>query len=89
VKTNPDSITLKHGVHTTLYPKSDVATIDYLRVKPATDAFMSILGEAPWILVLDPEFYYRATGLAGRIEVRLYDATKPQDDTPVECKSWR
>jgi hypothetical protein len=89
IKTNSDGITLKHGVHTSLYPKPDIATIDYLRVKPATDAFMSILGEAPWIVVLDPEFYYRATGLAGRIQVRLYDATKPEDDNPVECKSWR
>jgi hypothetical protein len=89
VKTDSDAITLKHGIHTTLYPKSDVATIDYLRVKPATDGFMSILGEAPWILLLDPEFYYRATGLPGRIQVRLFDATKPEDDTPVECKSWR
>lgn len=84
-KTSADSITLKHGLSTTLYPKSEIVTVDYLRVKPATDGFMSVLGEAPWMLVFDPEFYYRATGLAGRIQVRLYDATRPEDDTPVAC----
>lgn len=89
VKTVSDSLTLKHGLRTTVYPKSDIATVDYLRVKPPTDGFMSILGEAPWILAFDPEFYYRASGLAGKMRVRLYDATKPEDDNPVECKSWR
>ncbi len=87
-KTMPDSITLKHAFSTTLYRKSEIATVDYLRVKPATDAFMTDLGEAPWLLLLDPEFYYRATGLPGKIQIRLYDATKPEDDTPVACKSW-
>jgi len=89
VKTTSDSITLKHGLSTTLYPKSEIVTVDYVRVKPATDAFMTILGEAPWFLLLDPEFYYRATGLPGRIQIRLYDATKPEEDTPVACTGWR
>jgi hypothetical protein len=88
-KTSSDSITLKHGFEATLYPKSEVVTVDYLRVKPATDLFMSFLGEAPWVLVFDPEFYYRATGLVGRIKIRLYDATKPEDDTPIACTSLR
>jgi hypothetical protein len=88
-KTSLDSITLKHGLSSAVYPKSEILTVDYLRVKPATDAFMTVLGEAPWMLVFDPEFYYRATGLPGTIKVRLYDATKPEDDTPVVCKSYR
>lgn len=61
-----DSITLKHGLNRSLYQKSEILTVDYLRVKPATDAFMLVLGEAPWMLIFDPEFYYRATGLPGR-----------------------
>ena len=89
VKTNSDSIALKHGLRTTIYPKAEVATIDYLRVKPPTDSFMYVLGEAPWILLFDPEFYYRSAGFAGKLQVRLYDATKPEDDTPVECRGRR
>jgi hypothetical protein len=88
-KTTSDNITLKHGFSTTLYPKSEILTVDYLRVKPATDAFMAVLGEAPWLLLLDPEFYYRATGLPGKIQIRLYDATKTEDDRPIACTSWR
>ena len=88
-KTSSDSIILKHGFGSTVYAKSEIATVDYLRVKPATDAFMTVLGEASWMLLFDPEFYYRATGLPGRIRIRLYDATKPEDDTPVACTSRR
>jgi len=88
-KTSSDGITLKHGLSSTLYPKSEILTVDYLRVKPATDDFMFVLAEAPWLLVLDPEFYYRATGLPGRIRIRLYDTTKAEDDTPIACTSWR
>jgi hypothetical protein len=88
-KTSSDGITFKHGFNATVYPKSEILTVDYLRRKPATDAFMVVLGEAPWMLLFDPEFYYRATGLPGRIRIRLYDATKPEDDTPLACTSWR
>lgn len=85
-KTTLDSIIFKHGFTTTLYPKSEIVTVDYLRMKPATDTFVGVLKEDPWLLLLDPEFYYRATGLPGRIQIRLYDAKKPEDDTPVACK---
>ncbi len=88
IKTSPDSITLKHGLGVNMYTKSEILSIDYLRIKPATDAFIAVLGEAPWMLVFDPEFYYRATGLPGKLTIRLYDATKPEDDSPVVCKSF-
>jgi len=87
-KTTADSITLKRGLNNTLYQKSGILTVDYLRAKPATDALMFVLGEAPWMLIFDPEFYYRATGLPGRISIRLYDAAKPEDNSPNVCTTW-
>jgi hypothetical protein len=89
MKTSADSITLKKGMSAAVYSKSQILTVDYLRAKPATGDFMFLLSEAPWLVIFDPEFYYRAAGLAGRITVRLYDAAKPEDDTSIACTSWR
>jgi len=85
LKVTPGSISLKHALGKTVYPKADIDIVDYLRVKPATDSFMSTLDEFPYALFLEPEFYYRVAGLEGRIRVRLYDASKPEDDSPVNC----
>jgi hypothetical protein len=75
-----DSITLKHGFSTTVFSKPEIALVDYLRLKPATDSFNLAPEEAPWALIFYPEFYGRAAGLEGRLPVRLYDASKPEDD---------
>jgi hypothetical protein len=40
-----------------------------------------MLQEAPYMALFYPEFYYRAAGLEGRVPVRLYDSSKPQDTT--------
>ena len=82
---NPDGITLKHAFSTTLYRKAEVVSVDYLRDKPPTQVFTSTLEESPLLLLLYPEFYYRAAGLEGKVKVRLYDATKPEDNSPVAC----
>lgn len=87
VKVASDSITLKHAFSTTTFSKSDVALVDYLRLKPATDGFNFALEEAPWALIFYPEFYYRVVSLEGRLPVRLYDASRPQDETVSGIKN--
>lgn len=84
-KVTSDRISLKHGFTNSDYKKDDVATVDYLRLKPESDAFDYFSQEAPVVLFLDPEFYYRAMGLEGRIPVRLYDGTKPETDAAPTC----
>lgn len=81
----PDLLSLKHGFLTTVYKRDDVATIDYLRFKPESDAFDYVSQEAPALLFLDPEFYYRVVGLEGRIPVRLYDSDKPMTFQAPQC----
>jgi hypothetical protein len=83
----PDSIRLKHGIATTRYKKSDVLTVDYLRMKPASDGFDYTLREAPEMLFLYPEFYYRLVRLEGRIPVRLYDVSEPGPPATPRCPS--
>jgi hypothetical protein len=85
VKVTTDSLALKHGLMTTIYKKTDVVTVDYLRLKPESDGFDYFSQEAPGLLLFYPEFYYRLIGLEGRIAVRLYDATKPQVTAPPKC----
>jgi hypothetical protein len=85
VKVTAEGITLKHGLITTNYKKADVATVDYLRLKPESDGFDYFSQEAPGLLFFYPEFYYRLIGLEGRIPVRLYDSTKLQVTDPPKC----
>jgi hypothetical protein len=80
-------ITMSHGLHKVVITKSDVALVDYLRDKPATDNFLFVLEEAPWALVFYPELYGRMVGLEGRIPVRIYDASKPEDDNVPDLRN--
>jgi hypothetical protein len=77
LKVTADCITLKNGLITTDYRKTEINTVDYLRVKPETDTWDYLAQESPELLFLIPETYFRLIGLEGRIPVRLYDASVP------------
>jgi hypothetical protein len=85
VKVSADSLTLKHGLITTQYSKSEIVTVDYLRLKPETDGFDYFAQEAPALLFFYPETYYRLLGLEGRLSVRLYDASIPDGGAVLQC----
>jgi hypothetical protein len=65
--------------------KDRIVTVDYLRMKPESEAFDYFAQEAPALLFFYPEFYDRLAGLEGRIPVRLYNAVRPQDDATLKC----
>jgi hypothetical protein len=65
--------------------KAQIVTVDYLRMRPESNAFDYFAQEAPAMLFFYPEFYDRLAGLEGRIPVRLYDAVRPEDDDPLKC----
>jgi hypothetical protein len=82
----PDGIVFKYGLwRKKLYGKDQIVTVDYLRVKPESDAFDYFTQEAPALLFFYPEFYDRLAGLEGRIPVHLYDALLPEDDAQLKC----
>jgi hypothetical protein len=68
-------------------PKSQIVTVDYLRVKPDSNGFDYFTQEAPALLFFYPESYDRLKGLEGRIPVRLYDVVMRQDDAPLKCST--
>ncbi len=84
-KVTSESIVLKQGLITTTYKKTDVVTVDYLRLRPESDGFDYFSQEAPGLLFFQPEFYSRLIGLEGRIPVRLYDAKRPQATARPKC----
>lgn len=86
LQTKPDAIELRHGLRTERLSKADIATVDYLRVKPATDDLKFVLAESPWAVIFYPEFYHRLANLEGKVPVRLYDASKPEDDAQLACR---
>jgi len=67
------------------YGKDQIVMVDYLRMKPESDAFDNFAQEGPAMLFFYPEFYDRLKGLEGRIPVRLYDAVMREDDAILQC----
>jgi len=67
------------------YPKTQIATVDYLRLKPDSAAFDDFAQQSPALLFFYPESYDHVSGLEGRVPVRLYDAIQPEDNTPIKC----
>jgi hypothetical protein len=68
-----------------LYPKAQIATVDYLRLRPYSAAFDEFAQQSPALLFFYPESYDHVSGLEGRVPVRLYDAVQPEDNTPLKC----
>lgn len=83
-----DSIVFKRALwKKKRYVKDRIVTVDYLRMKPESDAFDSFAQGAPAMLFFYPEFYDRLVGVEGRIPVHLYDAVQVEDDAPLKCSS--
>lgn len=68
-----------------VYPKAQIATVDYLRIKPDSAAFDDFAQQSPALLFFYPESYDNVSSLEDRVPVRLYDAVQPEDNTPLKC----
>jgi hypothetical protein len=79
-------IVLKSFAATRPIAKQDIATVDYIRQKPVTDGEEYIAEEAPILLFFAPMTYVRAAGISAKLQVRIYDASKLEDDTALVCK---
>lgn len=80
-----ETITSNNLSRKRVFQKAEIATVDYVRLKPESDGFDYLLREAPLMLIFNGEFYSRLLGLQGKIVVRLYDSEKPEDDSPITC----
>ncbi|WP_353072960.1 hypothetical protein [Tunturiibacter gelidiferens] len=89
VSVSGTEITLKSLARTETLAKADIATIDYIRQKPLTDSEEYLLQEAPYLLLFSPKSYVVAMGLSPKLDVRLFDASKPEDNSKVGCNQGK
>jgi hypothetical protein len=64
--------------------KADVAQVYYLRYKPLTDSEKYSAQEDFWV---DPRLWPYYLKLSPKMPVRLYDSSRPEDDTPSRCEN--
>jgi hypothetical protein len=79
------SITAEKTQSNTALAKKDIATVDYVRLMPTSDEMQALGEEAPYLLLFDPQIWWRASGLSSKIRVRVYDAAMPEDDSELKC----
>lgn len=80
---NEDSIVLQDSGKDVAIAKSNVAQVYYVRVKPATDNEKYLAQEAPFLW---PKFWFGPLFFT-TLPVLLYDASMPENNTPLTCKA--
>jgi|SRR5882672_3148450 len=66
--------------------KSEVAQIYDIVVKPLTDRGEYAAEELGPFIIFDPDFYVYGLHLEQYVPVLLYDAGKPEDNSPAQCE---
>ncbi len=81
-----DGTMLFHGLTKTSLAKSEVKAVYYIRSKPLT-ADQKFLAEENAVY-LDPKLWFNGAFL-GKIRVLVYDRSKPEDDSDLNCAARR
>jgi len=76
-----NTITIQQSFSKRTIRKDDVRSIVTLKLRPATASFEFVQEEAGFFQIFYPEFYERAFRSEGRVPVKLYDASLPEDDS--------
>jgi len=66
------------------FAKVDIAQVFHLRPKPLTDSEKYSAQEDFW---MDPRLWPYYFNLVPRLDVRFYDSSLPDDNTPVRCEN--
>ena len=53
--------------------------------KPLSNSAAYADDELTFLKIFDPELWPKLFGLQGSLDVRLFDASLPEDNTPVVC----
>jgi hypothetical protein len=70
----------------TVFPKTEISRVDYIRDKPLSDAEEFNWEELAMLRVFDPRLYPRLFHVGDTMPVRLYDSAMPEDNSSVECR---
>jgi hypothetical protein len=80
-KVDADTLSLEQAFSTKTISKQDVQSVITLKLRPATASFEFVQEEAGFFQIFYPEFYERVFRTEGRVPVRLYDSSLPEDDS--------
>jgi hypothetical protein len=70
----------------TVFPKTEIARVDYIRDKPLSDTEEFHWEELAMFRIFDPQLYPRLFHIGNTMSVRLYDSAILEDDSAIECK---
>lgn len=77
-------LTLRRWGNSHVIAKSDVSLVYYVRTRPASD---SVIYSEQEMFLIDPRLWPYMLGVAPKMSVLLYDASRPEDDTPIQCSN--
>jgi hypothetical protein len=65
--------------------KGDISVVDYVTAKPLSSSAEYADGELAWMKIFDPELWPKLFGFQGVVNVRLFDASLPEDNSSIVC----
>jgi len=84
-----DGILLSVSEESTKIPKNEIAQVYDVVPKPLTDGGEYAADELGPMLIFDPDLYVYGLHLEQYVPVLLYDAGKPEDNSPGQCEMKR
>ncbi len=81
-----DGIWLSASGESTKIPKDEIAQVYDVVPKPLTDGDEYAADELGPMLIFDPDLYVYGLHLEHYVPVLLYDASKPEDNSPAQCE---
>jgi hypothetical protein len=88
-KVSDDGILFTASEESTKIPKNEIAQVYDLVPKPLTDGGEYAAHELGPMLIFDPDLYVYGLHLEQYVPVLLYDASKPEDNSPAQCEMKR
>jgi hypothetical protein len=80
-----EGITLNTSGKSTMISKGEIAQVYDIVVKPLTDRGEYLADELGPMIIFDPDLYVYALHLEQYVSVLLYNASDPEDNSPVQC----
>ncbi len=67
--------------------KADIATVSLVTSKPLSSSASYADDELAWMKIFDPQLWPKMFGFQGSMRVRLFDASLPEDNSPIVCRN--
>jgi hypothetical protein len=80
-----EGITLNTSGKSTMISKGEIVQVYDIVAKPLTDTGEYLADELGPLIIFDPDLYVYGLHLEEYVSVLLYDASDPEDNSPVQC----